>query len=70
MSYQEFRKEYKSSLMRGKDRTLRPRITREQIIKYGGTDKNLLDIGCGTAHKTALYAGTKSHYYCCASKRV
>lgn len=41
--------------MRGNDCTKRPEVTREQIIKYSRKARSLLDIGCGTAQKTAFY---------------
>lgn len=55
MSFHEYHKEYNSTLMRGEDLIQRPQITSEQIIKHSQKDGNLLDIGCGSAYKTAAY---------------
>lgn len=41
--------------MRGEDLAQRPQVTREHIMKHSNINNNLLDIGCGSAHKTAFY---------------
>ncbi len=55
MPFHEYHYDYNSRLLRGEDITPRPQITREHIIKYSKTNGNLLDIGCGSAYKTASY---------------
>src|SRR5579871_1675972 len=56
MSHTNYTSAYASKLMRGNDITERPLLAVDFASKYGGTDKKLIDIGCGTAQKSLQLA--------------
>lgn len=52
----EFTQIYSSKLLRGEDIIPRPEYSYGIVIESGGSDKKLLDIGCGSAYKTLKFS--------------